>query len=208
MQIMPRTKQLTFLTASYTQVSIIFPFIVVSPAYFAGTIQLGGLMQTASAFNSVQTALSFFVNAYRQLAEWRAVIARLDGFNIAVESAQAAATATPGIEVAPHAGKDAIRIEDLVVRLPQGGALVAADDIVDFGGRARAGHRPIGRGQIDAVPGDRGHLAVRRRHDPCPQRRQGDDAAAAAVFSDRHARRRDHLSGGAGNVRAPKRWPR
>jgi putative ATP-binding cassette transporter len=165
MQIMLRTKQLTFLTASYTQVSTIFPFIVIGPAYFAGTIQLGGLMQTASAFSSVQTALSFFVNAYRQLAEWRAVIARLDGFNIAVESAQAAATATPGIEVAPHAGKDAIRIEDLVVRLPQGGALVAADDLVISAGervlvtgasgagkstlfRAIAGTWPFGAGTI------------------------------------------------------------
>src|SRR5262249_17345964 len=77
--IMKRTKRLTFLTAGYSQASVVFPFIVISPAYFAGTVQLGGLMQTASAFNSVQTALSFFVTAYRQLAEWRAVIARLDG---------------------------------------------------------------------------------------------------------------------------------
>ena len=170
MQIMLRTKQLTFLTASYTQVSTIFPFIVIGPAYFAGTIQLGGLMQTASAFSSVQTALSFFVNAYRQLAEWRAVIARLDGFNIAVESAQAAATATPGIDVALHAGKDAIRIEDLVVRLPQGGALVAADDIVISAGervlvtgasgagkstlfRAIAGTWPFGAGTIHIPKG-------------------------------------------------------
>ena len=170
MQIMLRTKQLTFLTASYTQVSTIFPFIVIGPAYFAGTIQLGGLMQTASAFSSVQTALSFFVNAYRQLAEWRAVIARLDGFNIAVESAQAAATATPGIDVAPHAGKDAIRIEDLSVRLPQGGALVAADDLVISAGervlvtgpsgagkstlfRAIAGTWPFGAGTIHIPKG-------------------------------------------------------
>ena len=170
MQIMLRTKQLTFLTASYTQVSTIFPFIVIGPAYFAGTIQLGGLMQTASAFSSVQTALSFFVNAYRQLAEWRAVIARLDGFNIAVESAQAAATATPGIDVALHAGKDAIRIEDLVVRLPQGGALVAADDLVISAGervlvtgasgagkstlfRAIAGTWPFGAGTIHIPKG-------------------------------------------------------
>ena len=170
MQIMLRTKQLTFLTASYTQVSTIFPFIVIGPAYFAGTIQLGGLMQTASAFSSVQTALSFFVNAYRQLAEWRAVIARLDGFNIAVESAQAAATATPGIDVALHAGKDAIRIEDLVVRLPQGGALVAADDLLISAGervlvtgasgagkstlfRAIAGTWPFGAGTIHIPKG-------------------------------------------------------
>ena len=170
MQIMLRTKKLTFLTASYTQVATIFPFIVISPAYFAGTIQLGGLMQTASAFTSVQTALSFFVDAYRQLAEWRAVIARLDGFNVAVESAQAAATAKPGIEVASHTGKDAIRIDDLVVRLPQGGALVAADDLVIAAGervlvtgssgagkstlfRAIAGTWPFGAGTIHVPKG-------------------------------------------------------
>src|SRR5262245_37575864 len=82
--IMARTKQLTFFTAGYTQVSIVFPYIVVSPAYFAGHIQLGGLTQTASAFNSVQTALSFFVNVYRQIAEWRAVIERLAGFEAAI----------------------------------------------------------------------------------------------------------------------------
>jgi putative ATP-binding cassette transporter len=126
---MQRTKQLTFLTAGYTQVSTVFPFIVTSPAYFAGAVQLGGLMQTASAFSSVQTALSFFVNTYRQLAEWRAVIARLDGFNIAVERARAAATAEEAIAVAPRTGKEAISVDKLLVRLPEGAPLVAADDI-------------------------------------------------------------------------------
>ena len=82
--IMTRTKKLSFFTNVYSQVSIVFPYVVVSPAYFAGKMQLGGLMQTASAFNSVQTALSFFINVYRSLAEWRSVIQRLDGFSLAV----------------------------------------------------------------------------------------------------------------------------
>ena len=168
--IMQRTKQLTFLTAGYTQVSTVFPFIVISPAYFAGTVQLGGLMQTASAFNSVQTALSFFVNAYRQLAEWRAVIARLDGFNIAVEKAQIAAIAAPAIEVVSQRGASGITIDDLLVRLPEGNPLVGARDIAVSKGetvlvtgpsgagkstlfRALAGIWPFGRGSI-TVPRD------------------------------------------------------
>jgi putative ATP-binding cassette transporter len=130
LQIMTRTKKLTFLTAGYSQVSTIFPFIVTSPAYFAGALQLGGMMQTASAFSSVQTALSFFINAYRQLAEWRAVIARLDGFNVAVEKAQAATTGQAAIEISARGGKNRVEIDDLLVRLPQGVPLVAADDIV------------------------------------------------------------------------------
>jgi putative ATP-binding cassette transporter len=163
--IMTRTKKLTFLTAGYSQVSTIFPFIVTSPAYFAGAVQLGGLMQTASAFTSVQTALSFFINAYRQLAEWRAVIARLDGFNVAVETAQAAATAKPAIELSARDGKNRVEINDLLVRLPQGTPLVAADDIAIAAGervlvtgpsgsgkstlfRAVAGAWPFGAGSI------------------------------------------------------------
>ena len=47
---------------AYTQVSTVFPFVVISPAYFAGAMQLGGLTQTASAFGSVQNAMSFFIN--------------------------------------------------------------------------------------------------------------------------------------------------
>jgi putative ATP-binding cassette transporter len=53
--IMKRTKRLTFFTAAYSQVSIVFPMSWSAPAYFASKMQLGGLMQTASAFNSVQT---------------------------------------------------------------------------------------------------------------------------------------------------------
>ena len=44
--IMQRQKQLTFFTQSYSQASVIFPYIMVSPAYFSGAMQLGGLMQT------------------------------------------------------------------------------------------------------------------------------------------------------------------
>jgi vitamin B12/bleomycin/antimicrobial peptide transport system ATP-binding/permease protein len=170
LSIMQRTKKLTFLTSGYAQISIVFPFIVISPAYFGGAVQLGGLMQTASAFTSVQGALSFFVTAYRQLAEWRAVIARLDGFNIAVERARAASTATPAIAVSAREGKDRLEIDDLLVRLPQGTALLAASDLAISTGervlltgpsgagkstlfRAIAGTWPFGAGAIRVPKG-------------------------------------------------------
>jgi vitamin B12/bleomycin/antimicrobial peptide transport system ATP-binding/permease protein len=78
--IMCRQKRLTFFTAGYNQVQVIVPILVAGPAYFAGAIGLGGLMQTASAFGRVEGALSFFVKAYPQLAQWKSVIERLDGF--------------------------------------------------------------------------------------------------------------------------------
>ena len=60
-QLMKRQKSLTWFTAFYAQAAIIFPFVVGAPRYFAGAIQLGGLIQISSAFGQVQDALSWFV---------------------------------------------------------------------------------------------------------------------------------------------------
>jgi putative ATP-binding cassette transporter len=78
--IMTKQKSLTWFTSSYSQIAIIFPFVVAAPRFFAKEIQLGGLMQTASAFGQVQSALSFFVNSFSTIAEWKAVVDRLTGF--------------------------------------------------------------------------------------------------------------------------------
>ncbi|HET9413884.1 MAG TPA: ABC transporter ATP-binding protein/permease [Pseudolabrys sp.] len=128
MAIMSRQKKLTFLTAGYSQAAVVFPYIMVSPAYFAGKVQLGGLMQTANAFGQVQGALSVFVNVYRQLAEWRAVVERLSGFDQAIEAAHTAAVTPPVIAVAP-ADATAVSFKDLSVRLPNGVPLVNATGV-------------------------------------------------------------------------------
>jgi putative ATP-binding cassette transporter len=168
--IMTRTKKLSFFTNFYSQVSIVFPYVVVSPAYFAGKMQLGGLMQTASAFNSVQTALSFFINVYRSLAEWRSVIQRLDGFSLAVAAAQAATHTPPVIEVEATRDGRAVELDNIAVNLPTGTPLVAADNVTMPRGepvlltgpsgsgkstlfRAIAGIWPFGSGRV-VVPKD------------------------------------------------------
>ncbi len=126
-EIMLRTKRLTAFTSSYSQAAVVFPYILVAPAYFAKKIQLGGMMQTASAFSSVHQSLSFIVSAYRALAEWRAVIARLQGFEEAIATAAKLPTAGNSIEIARSTGSDTIELRQLLVRLPNGKPLVAAD---------------------------------------------------------------------------------
>ena len=125
--IMSRTKRLTGFTRSYSQAAEIFPYVLVAPAYFADKIQLGGMMQTSSAFSSVQKALSFFVDVYRRLAEWRAIVARLDGFETAIARAAKLATAADSIDVVASTGSDEIDLQQLLVRLPNGTPLVSAD---------------------------------------------------------------------------------
>jgi putative ATP-binding cassette transporter len=145
--IMERRKRLQFFTTGYSQISNVFPYLVASPAYFAGLVQLGGLTQTASAFDRVQTALSFFVTTYRSIAEWRACAERLVGFQAAVANGEAAAVTPPVIEVRPLPGKDAVEVHDLAVRLPNGIPLVAAKDIVVRGGDRVLVTGPSGSGK-------------------------------------------------------------
>ena len=113
--IMTRQKKLTFLTAGYSQIAIIFPFVVVSPLYFSGSMELGGLMQTASAFGQVQGALSFFVSAYTAIAGWKAVLDRLSGFENSIGRRPCARCERPAASTPPATGCVA---ENLRVGLP------------------------------------------------------------------------------------------
>jgi putative ATP-binding cassette transporter len=177
--IMQRQKKLLFFTQSYTQASVIFPYVMVSPAYFSGAMQLGGLMQTGSAFNSVQTALSYFVSAYRQIAEYQAVVARLSGFEAAIEAGRAAALTPPVIEVVPRDGSRAIALDHLAVGLPNGEPLLDAEQLVLNAGdrvlvtgpsgagkstlfRAIAGIWPFGSGRV-SLPMDAKVMLVPQR---------------------------------------------
>ncbi|HEX4408753.1 MAG TPA: ABC transporter ATP-binding protein/permease [Xanthobacteraceae bacterium] len=181
--IMKRQKKLTFFTQSYNQASTIFPYLMAGPAYFAGLMQLGDLMQTASAFGSVQTALSYFVSAYQQIAQYQAVIQRLSGFDGAIEAGRAAATVPPVIEVVP--GKDAktLTVEDLHVLLPNAKPLIDAARIQFSPGehvlvtgpsgagkstlfRAIAGIWPFGSGRVTVPDGARVMLLPQRPYFP------------------------------------------
>jgi vitamin B12/bleomycin/antimicrobial peptide transport system ATP-binding/permease protein len=166
--IMQRTKKLTAFTATYSQASVIFPYVLIAPAYFAEKIQLGGMMQTANAFNSVQEALSFFISSYRTLAEWQSVVARLSGFETAIASAATLATGPDTIELEASTGGAAIDLRQLLLKLPNGSPLVSADSFNLRGNertlvtgpsgsgkstlfRAIAGIWPFGTGKI-AIP--------------------------------------------------------
>ena len=86
--LMKRTKLLNFYVTGYGQLAIIVPILMVAPKYFEGNLQLGGLMQTISAFGRVQDALSYFVDAYSSIAQYMAVIRRLSGFTAHMEEAE------------------------------------------------------------------------------------------------------------------------
>ena len=86
--LMKRTKLLHFYVNGYAQLAVIVPILMSAPKYFSGDMQLGGFIQTLSAFGRVQDALSYFVEAYDTIAQYVAVIRRLGGFTGHMEAAE------------------------------------------------------------------------------------------------------------------------
>lgn len=163
-----QTKLLSWYTNFYGQLAVIFPFVVASPGYFAGRLQLGDLVQTSTAFGQVQSSLSFFVTAYDTLAEWKATVERLTTFRRAIEAARAAASDG----VVQQAGGATLAGEHLRVSLPTGRVLaeeaslaIAPGEAVLLRGasgsgkttllRALAGIWPFATGEVRAPDGAR-----------------------------------------------------
>ena len=162
--IMRQQKRLTWLTAGYGQAAVIFPLIVVAPRFFRGQILLGGLMQTAAAFGQVQDSLSFIVSSYTDIAEWRAVVERLAGFQSAIELARTQAATKVGIQHA-DGNSGSLIVDGVELDLPSGQPLIAEVSLSLGRGesallsgpsgvgkstllRAIAGIWPYGRGEI------------------------------------------------------------
>ncbi len=78
-------KKLTWLTTSYSQISVVFSVLVASPQYFRNQIHLGQMFQVIDAYNQVQNGFSFFIDSFTRLAQWRAVVNRLNNFLICME---------------------------------------------------------------------------------------------------------------------------
>ncbi|MHB2169991.1 ABC transporter ATP-binding protein/permease [Alsobacter sp. R-9] len=77
--------RLTWVTSAYGWGTLIVPVIAASPAYFSGTLSLGGLMMCVGAFSQVQQALRWFVDNFARIADWRATYRRVAGLRRAME---------------------------------------------------------------------------------------------------------------------------
>ena len=104
------------------QLAAFFPLLVASPRYFSGAIQLGGLMQTSSAFGRVNGALSWFINSYPAFADWRATVDRLIEFNEELNREAATADAGPLHDTQP---RETLDLDAVGVALPDGTPLLS-----------------------------------------------------------------------------------
>ena len=102
--------------ASYVRISIFIPIFATLPMYLAKKLSFGDIMQTRAAFARVQDGFGWFLDVYKQLIVWAAVVERLARFQEALE--QLPATTSPA-----RAG-ETLHTEDLSLATADGKALL------------------------------------------------------------------------------------
>lgn len=116
-----KQKQLVFLNSGYSQIAIIFPFVVAMNRYLTKEVTLGGLMQVASAFGRVQDSLSYFVDMYSSIAQWQAVVMRLTCFGHHMHDVYQQAER---FHVERFAAADVVEVDNMQINLPDGKPLL------------------------------------------------------------------------------------
>jgi vitamin B12/bleomycin/antimicrobial peptide transport system ATP-binding/permease protein len=141
LELVKKQKNLVWFTNFFGQAATVFPFVVSAPRFFSGAIQLGELMQIASAFGRVQDSLSWFVDNYSTLAAWRATTDRLTSFEAHMLRLEAEESG-----VAPAAGNE-LRADDVQLALPSGQVLLSGLTLAAQAGDSVLVQGPSGSGK-------------------------------------------------------------
>ncbi len=175
--VMSRQKKLTWFTAGYGQIAIIFPMLVAAPRYFSNQMQLGGFMQIAAAFGKVQDSLSFLIDSYSSLAQWQSVVKRLLGFNHAMHCVEH--IADQKVIGVTYTADPSLHVHQLQIDLPNGEELLKdlqlsihqGDSLLIMGPsgcgkstliRTLAGIWPFGQGSV-SIPAEQKLLFLPQR---------------------------------------------
>nr|WP_315239025.1 ABC transporter ATP-binding protein/permease [uncultured Albidiferax sp.] len=164
LKLLKAQKRLIWFNSFFGQAAVVFPFIVAAPRFFSGAIQLGTLMQIASAFGRVQDSLSWFVDNYSSLATWRATTDRLTSFE---EQIQALAL-IPSAQLAINSiANNTLEVRDLTLRLPDGSMLLDGvnlqarpGDHILLSGPSGSGKSTLFRAFADIWPFSSGQIAL------------------------------------------------
>ena len=158
---------LSLLTSALAYLAPVVPLIVALPRYLGGEIALGGLMQTAQAFSSVQWALSWLIDNFPKFAEWRASTDRVVHLHLTLGDLEddAAAADDARIVVHPATESDRLVMRELGVARPDGEMLVAEAEVeilraerVLIRGQSGSGKSTIMRAVAGVWPWGRGAI--------------------------------------------------
>jgi putative ATP-binding cassette transporter len=171
LQLIGAQRNVMLFTTGISQANGLIPVLIGAPAYFARHLTLGSLAQTRIAYGQLSAALAWFVNAYQEIAQWRASIERLSTFLDAMDATSTRLACGEGVQVDASAAH-ALQLTGVRLDAPDGRVLLdpttarvdAGERVAIIGPagagkttlfRAMAGIWPFGAGRIEVPAGAR-----------------------------------------------------
>jgi putative ATP-binding cassette transporter len=108
---------LAWISSAYSNGAVLYAFAVAAPRYFSGKLALGQLFQIIDAFNQVQSGMSFLIDSFTRIAQWKAVVYRLHYFWQSMENSKT------GGKNHSRGRANSLAVGSLFVKTPQGKSL-------------------------------------------------------------------------------------
>jgi len=210
-QLIRAQRNLTLLTTGIGQTNSLVPLFVAAPAYMTGLLTLGGVAQVRFAYSQVSGALTWFVNAYQEIARSSANLERLASLS-EVMDATAKDLERAGVQVVPTEAPE-LRLAGLQLAAPDGSprleranATAGPGERVAITGpsgsgktmllRAVAGIWPFGEGRVEVPAGARMLFVPQQAYIPLGSLRAGVSyPAVEGTVSDERIREALHALG-------------
>jgi vitamin B12/bleomycin/antimicrobial peptide transport system ATP-binding/permease protein len=115
-----QTVRTTIVSQTSGYITGVIPIILCAPKFLDNSMTLGEVMQAASAFAIVQSALNWFVDNYPRLAEWAASARRVASLKLSLDTLDRAEIRRIGRIKRGEAKDAALCLRNVSVMLPDG----------------------------------------------------------------------------------------
>jgi vitamin B12/bleomycin/antimicrobial peptide transport system ATP-binding/permease protein len=166
LHVIKQHSHLTWLLNGNAFFALVFPVLLATPKYLAGELTLGSVMQIATAFTAVLTALNWFADNFIRLAEWSASAQRADELHAALDEMDDDVSKTAAI-VVDNTGAENIELRDLSIVHRDGRVVIDDADItvapgerVLLGGESGSGKSTLIRAIAGLWPWGDGHILL------------------------------------------------
>src|SRR5262245_25354239 len=167
-----QTMRTTIVSQTSGYIAPILPIILCAPKFLNNSMTLGEVMQAASAFAIVQSALNWLVDNYPRLADWAASARRVASLKLSLDALERAEGRRVGRITRGAGTETALRLRNVSVRRDDGAPVIDRAEVAIMPGekvlitgesgtgkstlaRALAGAWPWGNGDIDVRAGAR-----------------------------------------------------
>ena len=124
-----QTMRTTIVSQTSGYVAPIFPIILCAPKFLDNAMTLGEVMQAASAFVIVQSALNWLVDNYPRLADWAASARRVASLKLSLDVLDGAESRCVG-RIRRREGKQAaLRLRNVSVTLHDGAPIIHGAEV-------------------------------------------------------------------------------